>query len=827
MLRNLVQATRRGGQEGSDSSEDDEDFASADEELCSRGADGEESNYSRFGIRSSAISSGALSRELSRATGEENYSTPRGSGSGTPGSAATAAPDGNGGEATQLQPQGSAGMLRGPSRLQSSTSAGGWVSAGNASAAAEPGYDVEYIDPVTGRTVTVDKRFVVKDLNTGRSYFVAEGGDQVDLTGFSSRVQDLGSGESMTVEEFNKKLGIEGGAAQHARNSSSDANDTQDGSSSGASAPGKKGLARRVKSKLKASTKNLFASKSGHLGASFVAESSVASAAPNLAAGVGERHAAVNGSISATAAAAGPSASGANPAVCSGGSGLPVKVTSHKKLVKELTELYMVQELRGHSGVIWTMKFSRNGRYLATAGQDCDVLVWAVTRAPKPSRQQQQQQQHQPGSPSAAAAGAGATDACGSPTHLRRSDLPAEGDPAPSSSGGDAAAAGGRGADPGATGSADTGPSCSEFESDFPLLDAKPYRRYQGHKQDVLDLCWSKKEQFLLSASMDQTVRLWHISMDQCLRVFRHTDFVTALDFHPVDDRYFISGSIDGKVRVWNIPEFRVTDWADVHDMVTAAVFSRDGRRAAVGTMKGRCRFYSCEQGYKLEYEAQIDVKNKRGKQSRGRKITGLQFCPRPSASASAAAAGPSPSGATSELLVTSNDSRLRLYEGYLLKCKYKGLQNASTQIKASFSADGRYVVCGSDDGGVLVWNTASHSSERSKEQAGQSGGMASTREKSSLYECFQAFNDITTVAIFGPDCAKRCLPQPGSQAEAAPSSAKECKSSKWRTLECPEVVAAADKAISAARMQGQLIVAAGYSGRIKVFENVGAPQCS
>lgn len=27
----------------------------------------------------------------------------------------------------------------------------------------------------------------------------------------------------------------------------------------------------------------------------------------------------------------------------------------------------------------------------------------------------------------------------------------------------------------------------------------------------------------------------------------RHTDFVTSLDFHPVDDKYFVSGSIDGK----------------------------------------------------------------------------------------------------------------------------------------------------------------------------------------------------------------------------------------------------------------------------------------
>jgi len=27
----------------------------------------------------------------------------------------------------------------------------------------------------------------------------------------------------------------------------------------------------------------------------------------------------------------------------------------------------------------------------------------------------------------------------------------------------------------------------------------------------------------------------------------RHTDFVTALDFHPADDKFFLSGSIDGK----------------------------------------------------------------------------------------------------------------------------------------------------------------------------------------------------------------------------------------------------------------------------------------
>lgn len=57
-------------------------------------------------------------------------------------------------------------------------------------------------------------------------------------------------------------------------------------------------------------------------------------------------------------------------------------------------------------------------------------------------------------------------------------------------------------------------------EEDTAVFKTEPHRTYRGHKQDVLDLAWSKSL-FLLTASMDKTVRLWHVSMDDCLRVFR------------------------------------------------------------------------------------------------------------------------------------------------------------------------------------------------------------------------------------------------------------------------------------------------------------------
>lgn len=61
------------------------------------------------------------------------------------------------------------------------------------------------------------------------------------------------------------------------------------------------------------------------------------------------------------------------------------------------------------------------------------------------------------------------------------------------------------------------------------------------------------------------------------------------------------------QVRVWNIPEQKVVDYADVHEMVTAVAWDERGERVVVGSMKGKCRFYTCTpRTHALEYAAQI-----------------------------------------------------------------------------------------------------------------------------------------------------------------------------------------------------------------------------
>ena len=127
-----------------------------------------------------------------------------------------------------------------------------------------------------------------------------------------------------------------------------------------------------------------------------------------------------------------------------------------------------------------------------------------------------------------------------------------------------------------------------------------PFASYKGHTSDLLDVSWSKvgtvlfftsvlperhictdeinyfQNYFILTSSMDKTVRLWHISRKECLCCFQHIDFVTAISFHPRNDQFFLSGSLDGKIRLWNIPEKKVALWNEVDgntNLITAANF--------------------------------------------------------------------------------------------------------------------------------------------------------------------------------------------------------------------------------------------------------------
>ncbi|ORX74312.1 WD40 repeat-like protein, partial [Linderina pennispora] len=187
---------------------------------------------------------------------------------------------------------------------------------------------------------------------------------------------------------------------------------------------------------------------------------------------------------------------------------------------------------------------------------------------------------------------------------------------------------------------------------------------YVGHSSDILALAWSKNG-FLLSASMDRTVRLWHPHRPECLCTFRHRDIVTSVAFNPRDDRTFISGSLDCKLRLWDIPARSVRHWTKLPDgqMVTSVAFtSPRGDHIVAGTYRGMCVFYAADG---LAVQGRMHARSSRGRNAKGSKITGFAYLPT-GAMTPQLARRLGLDGEQSEpgyqLLVSSNDSRLRMF---------------------------------------------------------------------------------------------------------------------------------------------------------------------
>ncbi|KAH0257701.1 WD40 repeat-like protein, partial [Aureobasidium melanogenum] len=422
-----------------------------------------------------------------------------------------------------------------------------------------------------------------------------------------------------------------------------------------------------------------------------------------------------------------------------------IRVRARDKKDKDFDHLFLAQELLAsdihHDETpIWAMQFSRDGRYLAAAGQDKIIRVWEVIKTPEDRN-----------------------------SHAEESDI-------------------------------NHRPRLSA-----PVFRQEPVQEYEGHTSTILDLSWSKNN-FLLSSSMDKNVRLWHVSRDECLCTFKHSDFVTSIAFHPKDDRFFLAGSLDSKLRLWSIPDKTVAYWSQLPDMITAVAFTPDGKYAMAGCFTGLCMFYETEG---LKYQTQIHARSRNGKNAKGSKITGIQSFH---------------TGGETKVLISSNDSRIRLYNfrDKSMEVKFKGNINDSSQIRAAVSDDAKYIFCGSEDHKVYIWPTDPDQSDKKQKRP---------------METFDASNTVVTCVAFAPPKSKQllgrsedpiydiCNPPPVmlmSSAERAgsrpPSRAptedglETDPQSHKRPEESPAYLARSTHA------SGNIIVTADLAGRIKVF---------
>jgi len=241
------------------------------------------------------------------------------------------------------------------------------------------------------------------------------------------------------------------------------------------------------------------------------------------------------------------------------------------------------------------------------------------------------------------------------------------------------------------------------------VFHKKPVKIFKGHSLSIISLDWSKNN-FIITGSMDRTAKLWHVDRNECLHTFKLNDFVTALKFHPTDDRFFASGSLDNRVLLWSILENNIAYEKVLDDkvLVTSLTFTPDGLYLVVGGFNGSIIALETKGLYIVD---RVEIKNTSlGKQlfptsdgNHGNKITGVK----------AYGAGDVTQMPYQEkslgnwnFLITTNDSKIRLINSYQKKLvtRFRGLTNNSSSIVASTSGDNNYIISGSEDHRCYVW---------------------------------------------------------------------------------------------------------------------------
>ncbi|XP_037247891.1 jouberin [Falco rusticolus] len=232
----------------------------------------------------------------------------------------------------------------------------------------------------------------------------------------------------------------------------------------------------------------------------------------------------------------------------------------------------------------------------------------------------------------------------------------------------------------------------------YDIPSGRLLREVYGHLNIVYDLCWSKDNQYLLTASSDGTVRMWKIEMQaaSAVRVFPHPSFVYTAKYHPVADSLVVTGCYDAVIRIWN---------ANVKEIHGQLLQELDGHKSFINTLcfdaEGLHMFSGDSSGLIIVWDTSVKGSSQHLFQQwridkeikendiKGTPINHLEVHPN-----------------GRRLLIHARDSTVRIMDLRILATKkYIGATNYREKIHSTLTPCGTFLFSGSEDGKAYVWN--------------------------------------------------------------------------------------------------------------------------
>ncbi len=352
-----------------------------------------------------------------------------------------------------------------------------------------------------------------------------------------------------------------------------------------------------------------------------------------------------------------------------------VKLEAVERYRPEFSDLVAVQTVDAHKGFVWVVAFSTNGNFIATGGQDGRVCVWKVGDMVAYTEIN--------------------VDKTNAPACFGTEDV--------------------EDWEHGVIRKRSSVQAYSKVHKNGRILNPEPVFKSpeegnSRHSADVTTLSWTR-DGLLLSGSLDGTVRLWKIVGEKrseskegggkCISRFACQSRITSVAAHPIKPQHFVCGTLNEILYLWNTGTGELLCSKKLPAIPTAIMFTQDGTTVLVGLSNGTVQIRNSTM-------ALCSI----AKVSPGYKITGLAIYRN--------ARG---------IVVSSADNTVRtlLADGFkhskpvlnsvksISKVrKMNGHTNKRLSIIPSISDDERFIISGSEDGHVYVWD-ASDSLDGSK----------------------------------------------------------------------------------------------------------------
>ncbi|KAG6377914.1 WD40-repeat-containing domain protein [Boletus reticuloceps] len=208
---------------------------------------------------------------------------------------------------------------------------------------------------------------------------------------------------------------------------------------------------------------------------------------------------------------------------------------------------------------------------------------------------------------------------------------------------------------------------------------------FQGHTGWIYSVAYSPDGNHIASASADTTIRIWDAKTGQCVAgpYQGHTLSVTSVVYSP-DGSCLVSGSWDKTIKIWNLnTSYHVEHTSQGHtDMVTSVAYSPDGNNIVSGSYDGTLKTWNANTGQHVQTPFQNSIVL----------VSSVIF---------------SPSG---RHIIFSLGSTIGIWDT-ITEQGMRGTAGPVTSV--AYSSDGRYIVSGSEDCSIKVWESQALDSVR------------------------------------------------------------------------------------------------------------------